>query len=846
MIALWSRRKQKARGSDPAGGSEGGSGSPQGTGGAQIADEALDRGLQEKIPAVACAEQCDPRDGELARYIVRGIRPEPMPSFIGPVEGPVEGRIGIACSGGGIRSAAFNLGALQALGAKRIKKTDYIAAVSGGSYIAAALAMVCKRWGSPTRPPESEYAYEDSDPAALDRVEAFAPGSPEEQYLRNRSSYLAPSGSDKLFLGVRVVLGLLWNLLFLSLPLFALGMLGGALLFRSSDQCGTQRCEAVIHRGFWIAAVALAGVGLGLAVLGLLRRSPTDHNRQILQTWSTRLLLIGAAAALLLLVVPALVNAFHGHAADSQSGSPSTGTQITGAGGIAGLVAGVLAYLQRAFSSTKTLTEEAGKWRNRFAGLNARLQKLAVLAAGALLGPLLLFSVLVFGASIALAHASKNGVENGVGWVAIGAGGAFLISYYGADVTSWSLHPFYKRRLASAFALKRVRAGKLEEKEKDRIQLVPPVEDEAEDIGAALERDYDRLVPLSATHQPGWPTLVVCAAANISNPGATPPGRNVTSFTFSASSIGGPQIGGASTREYEAAIGSGKPTLWARAVAAMTRNKALLQSRRQRDLTLPAAVAMSGAAVSPSMGKMTSRPLRFLVALANVRLGVWLPNPRWVLLKEEEVRAKRGAAAVTKKRKRRLKAFGRPRPSYLIKELLGRNRIDDRYLYITDGGHYENLALVELLRRGCTRIYCFDASGGKSFKELGDAIALARSELGVKIRIDPRPLAADEEEVAERDTVRGTFTYADGTAGTLVYAHNVLTNPSKTPDLGDAPWDVHAYHAADPNFPHNSTVDQLYTDQKFEGYRVLGEVAGKRAVALMEEKHPEMEPDPAP
>jgi hypothetical protein len=234
---------------------------------------------------------------------------------------------------------------------------------------------------------------------------------------------------------------------------------------------------------------------------------------------------------------------------------------------------------------------------------------------------------------------------------------------------------------------------------------------------------------------------------------------------------------------------------------------------------------MSGAALSPSMGKMTRKPLTFLLALANVRLGVWLPNPRAVMLTPADQR----------------KLIGRPRPWYLIQELLGRNRVNAKYVYVTDGGHYENLGLVELFRRGCTRIFCFDASGGESSKELGDAIALARSELGVEVDIDPRPLIPDKETaIAKADTVVGTFRYndPDKTEGTLVYARNVLTAPVEPPDPPDAPWDVHAYHEVDPKFPHNSTVDQLYTDQKFEGYRVLGEVAGKRAIAKMRVAHP--------
>jgi hypothetical protein len=241
------------------------------------------------------------------------------------------------------------------------------------------------------------------------------------------------------------------------------------------------------------------------------------------------------------------------------------------------------------------------------------------------------------------------------------------------------------------------------------------------------------------------------------------------------------------------------------------------------------------------MGKMTPRALTFLLALANVRLGVWLPNPRWV--------------------SGRTGGWRRPSPSYLIRELLGRNRVDSRYLFVTDGGHYENLGLVELLRRGCTKIYCFDASGGEGFEALGDAVALARSELGVEIDIRPDPLmpgsatprcampgrslrgsegagvakdstptaeggaGAEEEDLAAQIAVSATFSYRDGTPGELVYARNVMSP--------GAPWDVRAHHRSDPSFPHNSTADQLYTDQKFESYRALGAQAGARALALM-------------
>jgi hypothetical protein len=246
--------------------------------------------------------------------------------------------------------------------------------------------------------------------------------------------------------------------------------------------------------------------------------------------------------------------------------------------------------------------------------------------------------------------------------------------------------------------------------------------------------------------------------------------------------MGGPLVGGISSTEYSAAVPNG------------------------RIVTLPGAVAASGAAVSPSMGKLTRAPLRFLMTLANVRLGVWVPNP----MRSAEFAGWR-------------KRFDRPGPHLLFREITGTNKIDARYLYVTDGGHYENLGLVELLRRGCTDIYCFDASGGRDTNELGDAIALARTELGVQIQIDTSKLVPDPENgTATADCAVGRIVYPNGVIGTLVYVRSVLTE--------DSPQDVRSYHEEDNAFPHNSTGDQLYTDQKFEAYRSLGYCAAKNSL----------------
>src|SRR4051812_23421512 len=144
-----------------------------------------DKGLRSKAPAGTRRAAERATGGRIWRWFLNGAHPAPATTFVGTVEDPEEDKVGICCSGGGIRSAAFSLGALQALQEKgELERASYLAAVSGGAYIAAAFSTVAK-----TGP-------EDSDGAlfgGLNGEPPFAAGSPEEQYLRNRSAYLAPT-----------------------------------------------------------------------------------------------------------------------------------------------------------------------------------------------------------------------------------------------------------------------------------------------------------------------------------------------------------------------------------------------------------------------------------------------------------------------------------------------------------------------------------------------------------------------------------------------------------------------------------------------------------------------------
>jgi Patatin-like phospholipase len=801
-----------------------------------------DRKLRKLVPAWVRREVTQGRWGDTWsrrwRSLLLRERPEPIPSFRGPVECPPsreQERIGICCSGGGIRSAAFNLGALQALQCEEeLQRASYLSAVSGGAYIAAAFSMVATPWEIGTDGKPSE----DSDPELLEHEPPFAPGSPEEQYLRNRSSYMAPDGFGKLYIVYRALLGLLFNVAFLAAPLFAAMLIVGWLIYRPMYPRlvpgGSTGSIYHVPLGCWLAPAVIAGVSALIGLFVLLCRVRRDRVRRGLQVLSTRLLILAMLVALFSIGLPLLVALAHKIAedlplAEKASAKGVLGVYATG-GGLAGLIAGVLAYVRETLLTPKkalTKIEEGSK------ALGSKVRTAVAYAAAAVAGPLLTIGVMGIALSVSLSYDSAKVTKwFGVALpLALGAGLllVFLALYYVTDLTSLSLHPFYKRQLCTAFALRRVKAVVA-------YDIGPDQENELRqsaggrkflDTPVAIERKFNGLVKLSDTALDGartasqagakataccssqtrsWPTLIVCAAANVADPGATPPGRPVTSFTFSARSVGGPLIGAVHTQQLEDAFDG-------------TKHKG-----RARDLTLPSAVAISGAAVAPSMGKLThQRPLRFLLALSNIRLGVWVPNPRWV---------EGGATPGEGSAKGSQHVYARPRPNYLIRELIGRNRVDSKYLFVTDGGHYENLGLVELLRRGCTEIYCFDASDDKNFSVLGDAIALARSELGVEIDIDPSELAPKEAGgTAANSVAYGKIRYRDedkchfSREGVLIYARCTLT--------AKAPWDVQAHHEEDPAFPHNSTADQLYTDQKFESYRALGEFVAGDAIERM-------------
>ncbi len=218
-------------------------------------------------------------------------------------------------------------------------------------------------------------------------------------------------------------------------------------------------------------------------------------------------------------------------------------------------------------------------------------------------------------------------------------------------------------------------------------------------------------------------------------------------------------------------------------------------------LTLATAMAISGAAASPNMGYHTSPAPAFLMTLFNVRLGWWIGNPR------------------------HKKGWSRSAPGWalgrLVMEMFGLTNAEGHYIYLSDGGHFENLGIFELVRRRCRFIIACDAEedGDFAFEGLGNAIEKCRTDLGVEIELNVEAIRQrDESRHSHWHCAVGRIRYdlidQDAHAGTLLYLKSSLT--------GDESTDVLRYAARNAAFPHESTMDQWFGESQFESYRALG------------------------
>ncbi len=285
-------------------------------------------------------------------------------------------------------------------------------------------------------------------------------------------------------------------------------------------------------------------------------------------------------------------------------------------------------------------------------------------------------------------------------------------------------------------------------------------------------------------------------------------------------------------------------------------------------------MAISGAAVSSNMGSQSVAVLAPTLTLLNFRLGYWMVNPQfidipkpvfrgivkdlWTYFKESwPKRQSRGFVAsmltpvkgfwswlrgnekdgiprklglnAQHQLKIILRILSKVLKLYVISEMFGRLDETKPHIYLTDGGHIENLGLYQLLKRGCREIIVIDgeADPEMAFNALAIVQRYARIDLGVRIDLPWQEIAKTSNAVTAAaeagqsiapekgpHSALGVIHYPDGEDGLLLYVKSSLT--------GDESDYVMNYKQRNSMFPHESTGDQFFSEEQFEVYRALG------------------------
>ena len=349
---------------------------------------------------------------------------------------------------------------------------------------------------------------------------------------------------------------------------------------------------------------------------------------------------------------------------------------------------------------------------------------------------------------------------------------ALVIMAWRVDINEFSLNAFYRNRLVRCYL------GATRFDDPDRVPQNFTGFDGHDDIR------LDQLVPGGASKGPLH--IVNCALNLGGSSDLALHTRHSAVFTLSPLFCGSPYI----SRNQ---AGKGGPLGYVRTA---------VYGGTTAAPTLGQAISVSGAAASPNMGYHTSPVVAFLLTLFNVRLGWWFPNT--------------GRTATN---------VASPHFSlrYLFAELFGGANDKSSFVMISDGGHFENMAAYELIRRRCRVVVICDGEcdPGLGFEGLGTLIRVCEVDFNCRITIDVERLRpAGVPAWSQLRHAIGRIDYGQGETGVLIYLKASMTGREDTAVL--------QYKSSHPEFPHESTGNQFYREDQFESYRRLGQqVAGE-------------------
>ena len=699
--------------------------------------------------------------------------------------------LGIALSGGGVRSASISLGALQDLeydgGDLGWDRASHVTAVSGGAYMAGAFQVARNRPPGRHRPAAEPNAWRRNGSGVL---------SPEERHLLSNLGYLTareprghttqdvfgeertPSGNTRAGYHrasavATLVAGLLANVIVLWAALGVLilpyGWLMQWLEVPNLEDAG-QALRVLVRRQN-IVQPGLIWLGLGLVLTlawVLVSKVPRLRKSRALLGALEGGSRIGLGLGLFFLGAFVALPWLSGHL-------PTSGQ---------GLLSALVAAAAALSAQARLLIKPAARFANKIGGV-AFLVMLVIVVA--------LWTRVAFEQAPDLQRVVSVHPQLStplVSWLLLV--GFLVATWFAVSPESWSLSAFYRGRLRMAYATYRTSP--------EHATCMVNDSDQDVDHGRYREpalKSYAVRVAPGRTDEPELTTpLTICAASTTTTRAVrTHYGIPALSVTFSPDKV----------RVFVPEDGRDAFTTLECSTEAMHAAYDSKWWKPRGRLTTMFAVAISGAAVSPAMGRFRIGPTSMLLTFANVRLGVWLPNPRYV----DQVTWRRG------------RSFPKARLGYLFKEFFGIHDPTDAFLYVTDGGHWENTGLVELLRLSDYReIVCIDADQGPAdrVKALAQAVDLAKLECDVDVNIDLDALRASRDagggpSYAARSVTLGLVHTRDHT-GVLWYAKPALTR--------DMPTQLLAHREVRQDFPRASTLNQFFDTSTFFAYRDLG------------------------
>ncbi len=690
---------------------------------------------------------------------------------------------GLALSGGGIRSAATAIGAIQALHvANRFEAFDYLSTVSGGGYAGACLSAAMSEAGGGTYP----FGKDVRD-------------APVVAQIRNYSNYLLPRNRSKARnlaeAGVILLRGLLANAVcVIAFMLLAVALTAIAFSSHELEPNFLPRLFRIDPRGVPFAtSAAVAGALVAILIVWAMLRSWPSLDRVTNDT-SSRLLTVSYvllfvfAGVLFLDLQPLAIEWVRAHDEALLHGWLVPTDMLAGLPGALLAFAGAVSALASVLGKFLQTSKRSQRWQT----IALRWLTHAAVVMAALIVPTLLWASYVVLCAELMSDPPPGGLQ--ALWndrtfrgalVALGVSWAIML---GLRSNGYSLHQLYRDRLSKAFLMSSQRGWDASRLAARRLV------DSAKAAGDLPPLDG---LKLSQLRQSNGPYPLINAALNVQGSlAANKRGRDADFFVFTPDFVGSELTRYAPTAEME---------------------------QRDSRLDLASAMAISGAAASANMGGKTIRILSPTLALLNIRLGYYLKNPRYI--GEDRTRAQRIARFVGE----RMDRF------YLFIEML--NALHERRynVYLTDGGHIENLGIYALLRRRCKLIVAIDAEADPElgFESLLKLERYARIDLGVRINLPWEQVAATSRATSAAipdhaaeclhgpHVAFGRIFYPpdpknpdDDGKGLLVYVKSSLSGDERDYLLD--------YAERKPDFPHETTGDQFFSEEQFEMYRALG------------------------